>query len=75
MLVHDLLVEYIENVIVNSPKLEEGDAALLFGSQPVHYTDVTTFEDLLVGETPRGIFATHGRQAQSPVFKPFFSRY
>ncbi|MGR8960510.1 hypothetical protein [Rhizobium leguminosarum] len=24
---------------------------------------------------PRGIFATHGRQAQSPVFKPFFSRY
>ncbi|MEK1903415.1 MAG: hypothetical protein AAAB19_27995, partial [Rhizobium sp.] len=23
----------------------------------------------------RGIFATQGSQAQSPVFKPFFSRY
>lgn len=42
-------MEFTENVIVNSSKWEERDAALLFGNQPVHFTDATTIEKLVVG--------------------------
>lgn len=37
----------IENVIVNGPNVREGDTALLFGDEPVHFTNARDLPNLL----------------------------
>lgn len=50
-----LMKPIAENVIVNGPHVRPGDAELLFGDQPVHFTDARDIPNLL---KELGIFAS-----------------
>lgn len=40
-------MEIFQNIIVNGPFVREGDANLLFGDQPVHFTSAPDMPNLL----------------------------
>lgn len=48
-------MEIFENVIVNGPHVRASDRELLFGDQPVHFTDAKDMPNLL---KELGIFAS-----------------
>ena len=39
--------EIFQNIIVRGPNVRDGDAKLLFGDEPVHFTDCKTMEHLM----------------------------